>query len=59
MNLKNSHEKECKKEYSSRPQVREKLRPFRAKARRGVGLLRMMEDDDHWEWYDMTDLDFQ
>ena len=57
INLKNSHEKECKKKSTS-PQVTERLRPSRAKARRGVELLCMLEDDDHWEWYDMTDLDY-
>ena len=35
-----------------------KIETTRAKARRGVELLCMLEDDDHWEWYDMTDLDF-
>ena len=46
INLKNSHEKECKKKSTS-PQVTERLRPSRAKARRGVELLCMLEDDDH------------
>lgn len=66
INAKNSHEKECQHANSSstRPQVAHaaqedlvtRVRPSRIKARRGVELLCLMENND-LEWYDLDDVD--
>ena len=60
INAKGSHESDCCTNSSpTRPQVHNeevRVRPSRVKARRGVELLCMMEDND-LEWYDFADVD--
>ena len=65
INLKKIHQKECRVSNST-PVIVEtqnltqkeprRVRPVRVKARRGVELLRLMENDD-MDWYDFDEVD--